>query len=158
MYFKDCKTQEELKKEYHKLCKQLHPDNGGNIEEFKTMKAEFETAWANVGNVFRTAAGETYTKQTEETAEMFENIIENIIHWTDCNIEICGTWLWITGNTYNHRDDLKKMRFGWSKKKSAWYYHKERYHKKGRRELEMDDIRAMFGSSPIKPNPQPELT
>ena len=48
-YFTNCKTAEELRKEFHKLAKQLHPDNGGNAEDFKAMKAEFEKAWETVG-------------------------------------------------------------------------------------------------------------
>ena len=29
-YFENCKTAEELRKEFHRLAKELHPDNGGN--------------------------------------------------------------------------------------------------------------------------------
>lgn len=41
IYFTNCKTAEELKKEYLELCKQLHPDNAGNAEDFKKMQDEF---------------------------------------------------------------------------------------------------------------------
>ena len=35
-------TAETLKNEYRELCKKLHPDTGGNAEEFKNMMNEYE--------------------------------------------------------------------------------------------------------------------
>ena len=91
-YFTNCKTAEQLRKEFHRLAKELHPDNGGNAEDFKTMKAEFEKAWETVGNTYKNAEGETYQKKEQTmTAPEFESIIEKLIHWTDCKIEIIGS-------------------------------------------------------------------
>ena len=44
-YFTNCKTAEELKKAYRTWAKKLHPDLGGNAEEFKVMQAEYEKLW-----------------------------------------------------------------------------------------------------------------
>ena len=41
-YFENVTTAEELKKAFHEWVKKLHPDNGGDIEAFKAMKAEYE--------------------------------------------------------------------------------------------------------------------
>lgn len=40
-FFADNLTAAELKKAYHKLCKELHPDEGGDAEAFKRMSAEY---------------------------------------------------------------------------------------------------------------------
>lgn len=40
-YFNNDMNSEELKRAYRKLCKQLHPDNGGDAEAFKRMNAEY---------------------------------------------------------------------------------------------------------------------
>lgn len=149
-YFTNCKTAEELRKEYHKQCKSLHPDNGGSAEEFKTMKAEFEKAWETVGNIFTNAEGQTYEKKTTMSAAAFEGIVENLIHWTDCTIEIIGSWLWVSGNTYNHRKELKELKFGFSNNKKAWYFHEGEYHKKSKKSLTMAEIRERFGSEEVK--------
>lgn len=42
-------TVEELKKQFRALCIKLHPDKGGNAEEFKTMLNEYETILKGFG-------------------------------------------------------------------------------------------------------------
>lgn len=41
-YFTDCSDKEEVKQIYRNLVKQLHPDAGGNINEFQEMKRQYE--------------------------------------------------------------------------------------------------------------------
>ena len=49
-YFKKSSyTAEELKKEFRELANRLHPDHGGNAEEFKAMMAEYSTLLATTG-------------------------------------------------------------------------------------------------------------
>lgn len=157
-FFKNVKTAEELRRQFVKLAKELHPDNGGDAEAFKAMMAEYNELYKECGSTFTTSEGKTYQKEETTTAEQFAEIVRNIIHWTDCKIEVCGSWLWVSGGTYNHREDLKKMHFGFSKNKKAWYFHEGSYHKKGRRSLSMDEIRQKFGTAPIDPEGRPSLT
>lgn len=149
-YFDGINTAEELRKEFHKLAKELHPDNGGDAEAFKEMKAQFEAAWSKVGSTYTNKDGKTYEKKEQTmTAAQFEDIIEKMIHWTDCTIEICGSWLWVSGNTYSHRAELKALHFGYSSNKKAWYFHEGSYHKKSSKKFNMSDIREMFGSDTV---------
>jgi len=41
-YFVNINNAEELRKAYRAMCLTMHPDRGGNEEEFKAMQAEFE--------------------------------------------------------------------------------------------------------------------
>ena len=147
-YFHNCKTAEELKKAYRTWAKKLHPDLGGNAEEFKVMQAEYERMWERLKNVHKTAEGKTYTAKTETTAapQEFINIINVLIRLEGVNVEICGSWIWASGNTMTHKDTLKSLGFKWAYKKRAWYYHTEPYRKRSHRELTLDEIRDMFGS------------
>ena len=147
-YFSDCKTAEELKKAYRTWAKKLHPDLGGNAEEFKVMQAEYERLWERLKNIHKTSEGKTYTAKTEtrETPQEFINIINILIRLEGVQTEICGNWIWCSGNTQQYKDILKELKFRWAHKKRAWYYHSEPYHKKSRRELTLDEIRDMFGS------------
>lgn len=145
-YFHDCKTAEELKKAYRGWAKKLHPDLGGNAEEFKQMQNEYEKLWERLKNVHQNAKGETYTKESNEAPQEFINIINVLIHLNGIHVEICGSWIWVSGNTKHYIDILKELHFKWANKKKAWYYHTEPFRKKSRRELTLDEIRDMFGS------------
>ena len=41
-YFIECKTLDELKKEYRRLAMIHHPDVGGTVEAMQAINAEFE--------------------------------------------------------------------------------------------------------------------
>lgn len=65
-YFANITTAEELRNAYRAFCLTMHPDKGGNADEFKAMREEFETLKKQYqnGTTYRT----TYT-HTETAAE-----------------------------------------------------------------------------------------
>ena len=152
MYFGNCKTAEDVKTRFKELAKKLHPDCGGNAEEFKKMMAEYETAFERLKNVHQTAEGKTYEskKASSQTAKQFADIITQIIHCNGLHIEICGTWVWVTGNTYPHRQTLKEAGFTWSKTKQAWYNAGEPLTGKRRGRYTLNQIRQMHGSEEVE--------
>lgn len=145
-YFHNCRTAEDVKHQYRKNAKKYHPDLGGNPEDFKAMRIEYERLWEQYKNVHRNSEGETYERETTETPEEFANIIDTLVRLNGVHVEICGSWIWASGNTMTHKDTLKQLGFKWAHKKKAWYYHSEPYRKRSRRELTLDEIRDMFGS------------
>ena len=94
----------------------------------------------------RNAEGETYEKETQQTAAEYADLINQLLHIPGLIIELCGSWLWVTGKTYEAREQLKALGFRFSRKKQAWYFHSEPYHKHGKSEKSMQDIRDMYGS------------
>lgn len=156
-YFEECRTAEDLKKAFHKAAAKLHPDNGGDAAEFKTMKAEYEKAWSILKDVHINAAGETYRKETDETPERFTGIIEKIIHMSGVKIEIIGAWIWLSGNTMTYKDEIKAAGFWWSKSKKAWYFNGETVHKKRRGHYSMNGLRQRYGSVEVETVEQKKL-
>lgn len=59
-YFNNITTSEELKKQFRAYCVTMHPDKGGDPEEFKAMLAEYEEAAKNCG---------AWTKETREEVQ-----------------------------------------------------------------------------------------
>lgn len=146
-YFANCTTLEEVKATFHRLAKELHPDNGGNAEEFKAMMSEYKEAFNRLKNIHKNHEGETYEKETNETPEEFADLIRTLTRMNDCIVELIGSWIWVSGNTKEYKGQLKELNFKFSGNKQAWYFHEGAYHRRGGKVYNMDDIRAMYNST-----------
>ena len=86
-------------------------------------------------------------KQLSE--QEIRDIINKIIH-LNIDIEVCGNWIWCSGNTYSCKDELKANGFKWCSNKKMWAWHPADYIKKSRKSVSMNDIRNLYGSETIK--------
>lgn len=154
-YFEHITTAQELKKAYKRLCLQLHPDKGGDPAKFKAMQAEYEEAAQRIargeaaGNYQHNKKKDGTYKTAEEILheqQEFAAVLEKLIGLEGLDLEICGNWLWIGGNTYQHREAIKAAGAKYASKKKLWYWHAGEWVKKVRRTLTMDEIRDLHGS------------
>ncbi len=155
-YFTECKTAEQLKAAYKKLILKNHPDNGGDPEICKAINAEYEAAWERLKNIHTDKDGNFYEKETSETAAEYMDLISKLVKMAGVSVELCGSWLWLTGNTKEYKDQIKALGFKWAKNKAAWYFHREPYRKHNNKKMSMDDIRRMYGSKLFSSYDQPE--
>lgn len=156
-YFNNPKTLEELKKQYKKLAMENHPDKGGDLEKMKVINNEYDELFKLLKNVHKSAEGKTYTRKNSETPEEFKNIISKIIILDGIDIEIIGSWIWVTGNTFQYKENLKELNFRFSNSKKAWYFHNDGYSRRGRKTYSLDEIRSLYGSEKITSEPQLKL-
>ena len=79
-----------------------------------------------------------------------KEIIEKIKNLDKIKIEIIGTWLWVSGNTYEHKDILKELGLWYSKNKESWYHNgdKRKFKIKGR--YTMHQLRDKFITEEIQ--------
>lgn len=147
-----CETIEEVKARYKELVFTYHPDKSGRDTngEMAEITSQYKDAAAKYKNVHKTVQGETYEKETPDTAAEFADIIEKIIRLEGVTIEICGSWVWISGGTKQYKDYLKESGFRWSANKAAWYWHREPYKRRSRKNYTLDEIRTMHGSQAIR--------
>jgi len=133
-YFENCTTSEEIKKTYLRLSKEFHPDLGGSNELMKELNNQYDNITKN--------------KKDFDCVINLKSIIKKLIVFNNISIEICGSWLWVSGNTYPIKNELKELGLRWNSKKKSWYFAGSKsYNKKS---YSMKNIREMHGSKFIK--------
>ena len=144
-YFANIKTLDELKAQYRRLAMQYHPDRGGSTEIMQQINSEYERLHERLKAQHNAEADEYH--QTTETAAEFIEIINALIKLSGLVVELCGSWLWIGGETKAHKDELKAMGCRWSQKKGLWYWrHEEDGHRWYKGKKSMEEIRSKYGS------------
>ena len=150
--FAACKTLDELKKAYKAAALKNHPDLGGDTATMQTINAAYEERFDILKRNLNTAAAADETGKTHATAETagdFIAIIDALLKLDGLEIELCGRWLWIGGNTREHKDALKAAGCRWCSTKKLWSWHfadEGCGYRKGRRST-MDQIRSKYGST-----------
>ena len=156
-WFKNITTLEALKKTYKVLAMKHHPDLGGDTQTMQEINNEYDEVFKLLKQQNPTSSRNAAAQEPVEAPEEFRKIIDALINLKGLEIEICGSWLWITGNTYPHRATLKGLGFGFSNSKKAWYWHKGEYRKRGKKSYTMDDIRTLHGSDKVRQATRQEL-
>ena len=163
-YFKKCRTIEDVKETFRDLAKRLHPDNGGDAEQFKRMMQEYTAAFKRLRNVHRsadnTAEQAEHDENTEyqESPEQFADIINKVIFMDGVEIEIVGHWVWLSGNTYAYKDEIKAAGFFWSSKHKKWYWNGGTHKSKKHSKLTFEQVKNLHGCQKVKSAMQARLT
>jgi curved DNA-binding protein CbpA len=147
-YFSPEMSIEELRKNFRRHCLVLHPDKGGDAEEFKAMKNEYDyfIKLSAAGEAGRAAAKDRKPFYTYESEKALQDAIERFLAIPDIVVEICGSWLWITGNTFPVHERIKALGAKFSRNKKAWYWSPTMSQGKMRGIYSMKKIREKFGS------------
>lgn len=146
-FFKNCHTLDELKSEYRRLAKAFHPDCGGDAEVMKKVNADYERTF----NAMKENHGGN-TAQNNETASDFISVIDALCKLHGITVELCGSWLWISGNTKPVKEELKAAGCRWSNNKKMWYWMKGDYHKIYSGKASIEKIRSKYGSRILNSN------
>jgi len=147
-------TLQDVKSMYKKLVYQYHPDRaGGDLESMKIINIEYELVFAYVQDHPRSKE-DSAENEKHDLNDGFREILEKIIH-LNITIEICGSWLWITGNTYPVKNILSQSGLKWRSKKKAWSWSPEGYVFKHHKEFSLEKIRDTFGSIKVNNRPAP---
>lgn len=161
-YFKNAETLEQLRKQYKELLKKYHPDNGGSEEIMKAVNAEYDKLFKLLKDRHESKSanhsGDHNSEQSDYNQNMYnwENdkglreVLQNIINFDGIEIEIAGQWIWLSGNTFSYKKELKEIGFKWASQKKQWFWHSDTFRKKSHKTLSMDEIRNYYGSTKVQ--------
>ncbi|BBI93102.1 dnaJ-like protein (plasmid) [Serratia symbiotica] len=103
-------TEKDIKTTYKKLALKYHPDRNplGN-ELMKAVNTAFDFLMTNIDkiNQFQSSNENDRYNYSEE----LENILKTLSGMSGVIFEVIGNWVWISGETHEHKNALKEV--GW---------------------------------------------
>lgn len=140
-------TESDIKKNYKRLAVKFHPDkNPLGSEMMKAINTAFAFLMTNFEkiNQFQSLNEEERYNYGED----LENVLNILNGLTGVLFEVIGNWVWISGETKEHKEILKELGCKWAMKKKQWFYRPEE-HKSicNRKEHSIEEIREIYGTS-----------
>jgi hypothetical protein len=184
-WFIGAESHEEIRKRYHSLALRYHPDASplASLQEKQDLTAkmaeinlEYEWMCKNFLSTKQTNQKTKedfwYTEAQQSTwwqrDKEFAEAIDRIIRIKNVHIEICGTFIYLTGDTKPHAEYLggkwvydpqkqKKVKisgagFEYKPNKSpdCWWWHPADWRPTSKKEWSMSQIRSTFGSEEVE--------
>lgn len=157
-WFKDVLTLNELRKKYKQLVIQFHPDNGGSEDILKEINSEYNILFKKLKNSFEHS--ESYQQANDRQRQAYDSVkdqkiremIVKLSRFQELTIELCGTWIWVSGNTKKYKEELKSLGLNYASQKKCWYIHWDEFVKRGTKSSSMSHIRSKYGSMIINTN------
>ena len=144
---------EGMRAAYRRLVMEFHPDKH-HANEAEKWTELFKALQNEYDEVLQGISGEAY--ETERTSYAKEKTIqeklEELMRIPGIVIDLCGCWLWITGDTFNAKDTLKALGFKWSKSKKSWCWGLTMTDRKKQRAKysKLEDVYNAFGRESFK--------
>ena len=115
----------------------------------KAINSEYDEFFNTMKNRHNADAQATGSRPINETPEEFRRVIEKIINIPGIIIELCGSWIWISGETRGFKEQLKAAGCFWASKKKMWYWRAPEDAVHSRHTKSMTEIRNKYGSERI---------
>ena len=137
-------SQADIKRAYKRKAQEFHPDrNPAGLELMKMINVAYDL----VKNEDKITVA---TNQTmADYPEVLSHALKAILAF-DLQIEICGLWIWVSGDTKPHKEALKNAGYLWAPKKACWYFRPADRKSFNRKSWSMDKIRSAYGSDSFK--------
>lgn len=148
----------DIKKVYRKLASSNHPDKGGNNEIMQLINNAYEdlTKYFEQNNLLNVIKDDA--NQADFKSFNFE-FIKEVKTMQGVIIEVCGCWVWLSGDTFTHKAKIQALKFKFSGAKKRWYWSPtidDKFYRRGSKS--MQQIRNKYGSVIIESNQVKNIT
>lgn len=135
-------TTVDIKAAYRKACSLYHPDRNPAGQEMMKL---VNKAYA----MLKDFSGDIKGQHEQRYGDALNAALNAIIH-LGLEIEVCGSWAWVGGNTKPHCTVLKAAGYKWSPKKVRWYFRPDKKKSYSRGTWSMDRIREAYNSQGVR--------
>lgn len=137
-------TPETVLAAYRRAAMKYHPDrNPAGDEMMKAVNAAYESLKDYTGDTEQDSSGAAYGDELNAALNVAVNC-------AGLEIEVCGAWVWISGETRAHKDTLKGAGYRWAPQKKRWYFRPSDWRSFSRGNMDMDEIRQRHGSVHVR--------
>jgi hypothetical protein len=134
-------TPEIVKLAYRRASMKFHPDrNPAGLVMMQAINAAYALISEFTGNL----------EPANGYDEMLNDAINAVVTCEGIIIEVCGNWVWLSGDTKTHKEIIKASGFKWGNVKKMWYFRPEEWKSSNRKNNSIDDIRSVHGSVKIE--------
>jgi hypothetical protein len=155
-YFSHVSDIDDLKSAYRALTKKHHPDiTGDDGAAMRIINAEYD--WILEHGIQNKKTGENFSPDEINLEKEYREVVEKTACLEGLIVELCGSWIWFTGQTYVWKDVLKGLGCFFSSKKSAWYWRPETEQSRNRSKYTLEEIRRIHGRVQIAGQSQLKL-
>jgi len=138
-FFNGCLSLNEVKQRYLTYACRFHPVKGQDPIQLFMTRMEYHQIPRDPVYAFQQCSPDIQADYLN-----FPDVVDKLIGW-QLEVEMIGSWLWVYGNTYRHREALNQMCFIYEKIKQAWYYRPASYRSFNSNPLSWEKIRALHG-------------
>jgi DnaJ domain len=140
-----------IKAAYRKCCAKYHPDrNPAGLEMMKSVNLAYECVRDMTDNISLDESVLNYGDDLNDAINAIINL--------GLDIDVCGSWVWVTGNTKEHKTILKSSGYKWARKKVAWYFRPADFKSFSRGKFSLDQIKEKYGASSVAPKSHTLIT
>ncbi|MCU0457655.1 MAG: hypothetical protein MUE37_01000 [Bacteroidales bacterium] len=139
--FVGCDSLEKVEQRFQELSKVF----SGQNEMMGLIKADY-TVLRQTHSISK--QGET--AKGKLTMNAMVDALHSKVKSEGIHVEIIKDWLWVSGKTFEARDDLKELGFRYSSDKKSWYWRDDEKRITGKHDpLSFDEIRSKYGSREV---------
>lgn len=140
-FFVGCNALDKVEQRFIELTKVF----AGQKEMLELIRADYTVLKSTHSN-----AKPADTNKGQVTMNDMIDALHAKVKSEGIQVEIIKDWLWVSGKTFDIRDELKELGFRYSSDKKSWYWRDDEKRISGKHDpLPFNEIRSKYGSREV---------